>query len=978
MSFFFVMTLTAQAFLELHPAPQQALFRRTSLFPLQQDLPIVVDDVAQKDLVGTLSVLDKVLLQKPRTISASQFTLGDRAIYMGLVGNHTMFSQRSLRGMFPDSSKLPSEGYFLRIQRNGIFILGKDRAGLIHGIHMLAKIINESRRLQLNQRGIPALPYAEIMDYPHLPIRGIHVNRQLRTEDIQHLSELQCNLIIVESDDFYDMNEVALATWNPIFDAANTAGITIVPLIQLFHVPSIVLLRNPRAIEGRTRVDRLALSDTQWNTLSRNHVIFTPENPIRVSADNRPLTMDQEYTIFEGDLFFPFPIDGALPWKIKLLSDQSRVVDVMYSHASPGSSALCPMARETRQVMQETIKKLVDGLSPPLIHFGFGDIKRLNQDLRCRDTRKSNAEIVAQGFHLLYSLARDVHPTIRTLIWADALCPPPQGPTHGTHSLHPALDSLPKTVELIPRVIPHEITENGIQSLQNIFRNHTLAAVAVSFTSKAQAYAAIQELVKTKSMGIVLLEYRREDEATRLALERAWSCPPQNLVWPEKLNTVFNSALWQPTFSEAKEVILDFIESRILPGSSPKTIREGVLHSTSSLRQSPKGVSVETNQVLSFFELALRYLELEYEWATGNTRGSFRELPRLIDQLATVDAFLDADRTLRIQSTIKEQGRFVPASVLFGRSLAYYRPFTPPQNTIPCEIPVQISYTDKTGSSEATIDFLIPQGPIFRLDFETLDADSISVSGSDDGLSYEPLQTKALVGSNQKRGPLFFPSLPIARFLRVHVSSSGSPSILREIRPFALLRPSEAKCPYISDERGMPPSQGRFIGTLRIAKTQLPVAPTEIFIARRTNDLTIRIHACDPLPHAMSATHRYHDAPLWEEESVEIIIRNPGKPARRFIVNPLDSRYEAMTVAENISEWDPGWDAEWHADSSVIENGWESVLVIPFTILGGTPQSGDNWDMNFIRHRNNVEKETSFWVIPEGRLQAAYGVVSFE
>jgi len=85
-----------------------------------------------------------------------------------------------------------------------------------------------------------------------------------------------------------------------------------------------------------------------------------------------------------------------------------------------------------------------------------------------------------------------------------------------------------------------------------------------------------------------------------------------------------------------------------------------------------------------------------------------------------------------------------------------------------------------------------------------------------------------------------------------------------------------------------------------------------------------------------------------------------------------------MAVATGLECWDQGWDGVWNADIKSDELGWSAIIRLPFSILGGIPNPGESWKINFLRHRNNVEKESSAWApsLPSGL--PGYGVVSFE
>ncbi|CEN51457.1 O-GlcNAcase BT_4395 [Capnocytophaga canimorsus] len=62
------------------------------------------------------------------------------------------------------ASKIPhkKEGYYLRIEKNNIYVIGSDSRGTYYGLRTLEQILSK-----------PELPLGEIIDYPDLPNRGV-------------------------------------------------------------------------------------------------------------------------------------------------------------------------------------------------------------------------------------------------------------------------------------------------------------------------------------------------------------------------------------------------------------------------------------------------------------------------------------------------------------------------------------------------------------------------------------------------------------------------------------------------------------------------------------------------------------------------------------------------------------------------------------------------------------------------------------
>ena len=54
------------------------------------------------------------------------------------------------------------EGYYLKIDKEGIVVAGADRRGAFYGVQTLAQLLS-----------LPKLPLAEVTDYPDVPYRGV-------------------------------------------------------------------------------------------------------------------------------------------------------------------------------------------------------------------------------------------------------------------------------------------------------------------------------------------------------------------------------------------------------------------------------------------------------------------------------------------------------------------------------------------------------------------------------------------------------------------------------------------------------------------------------------------------------------------------------------------------------------------------------------------------------------------------------------
>jgi len=952
-----ILLLLTTAALELRPVPQQMAIEEKGLFPLDTNLTVVIGDT-QADMPDILAPISDALGFVPHIVPASRFKSGERALYVGVLENHDHFTRYPLKRYITDIGRYGEQAYTLRVWKKGILIAGAGRAGMIHGIHTLASLIKESRNSQIQHRGSPALPFTEILDYPDLSLRGAYVQGPLTKKQILLFAACKCNMLIFESEDFYDINEGNKVLWQTLFQQARNAGITPVPVLQFLHVPLFLLAKAPTAVEGRSRIDRLQLSDTAWSPLARSNIIVTAENPLYVTV--------------------PFREEDDSYWKLRRNTagalSNNDVVEVTYSYAPPSSQALCPHAPEAELLYREAAEKLIVNLDPAFIHCGFSDIGRLNQDLRCRAKSITNAEALSSVINLVHQVFLEINPELRLIFWADTFFPPQSDTGDKTTSLHPARENIPESSMLMFRFNDTTISHGVAMDKALRWMTETgWTPVAAVRNNPPLGYEAVVKLNGHQEQlpGVVLLNVTPDDPHTQSLFEKAWSSVSVVLPWPECYNAFFGTNLWNPDFLEAKQGILQFVEQQILAGVSPREIQNNFEKRCSSrLTPSTPGQD-ETPSIARFLNLVIRYLELEFEYASGKTRSALRDLASLVEDYGELDVTVEPERIALILDTITQQSLFVPASILFGRPLAYYRPFNLPADTVPVEAPARPHYEDAEESVQATLDFLVPCGPVYRLDFETINARSFTVQASDDGNTFNQVPIKPALAGDALSGPLFLSSGITSRFLRIKAVASDSKPVLRDVRAFVLRQPARLQCPSVGNAALR---AGSFVSETG----QLATAPTEILLSKTLQGITLTLTARDPMPHAIGASMTGTDKPLWDEESVEIRIRPPNNSARRFLVNPLGAKHDSMAVAANVTQWDSGWDGTWNVKSSTDDSGWYATIELPFSILGGVPEPGEAWDINFLRHRNNVKKETSTWAASPEPDKNTYGQLLFE
>jgi hypothetical protein len=143
---------------------------------------------------------------------------------------------------------------------------------------------------------------------------------------------------------------------------------------------------------------------------------------------------------------------------------------------------------------------------------------------------------------------------------------------------------------------------------------------------------------------------------------------------------------------------------------------------------------------------------------------------------------------------------------------------------------------------------------------------------------------------------------------------------------------------------------------------------------------------------AVVATHLEHDAPLYEEDVVEVFLA-PSRLTEYFEieVNPLgttfDARIESPDGVRATMRTDLGWTCN-DLFAAVRRDGdaFDVVLRIPFNSLGvAEPSAGEEWRANFFRIDRNPQRGSEFMAWqptlrnpPDFHVASAFGTLRFE
>lgn len=140
------------------------------------------------------------------------------------------------------------------------------------------------------------------------------------------------------------------------------------------------------------------------------------------------------------------------------------------------------------------------------------------------------------------------------------------------------------------------------------------------------------------------------------------------------------------------------------------------------------------------------------------------------------------------------------------------------------------------------------------------------------------------------------------------------------------------------------------------------------------------------------ATHRKHDAPLYEEDVVEVFLA-PSRLEEYFEieVNPLGTTFDARIESPDGVRHTMKTELEWTCEglfAGIRRDGetFSVVIRIPFASLGRTaPAEGETWRSNFFRIDRDPTLGDEFlaWqptmrTPPDFHLPAAFGTLRFQ
>jgi hypothetical protein len=443
------------------------------------------------------------------------------------------------------------------------------------------------------------------------------------------------------------------------------------------------------------------------------------------------------------------------------------------------------------------------------------------------------------------------------------------------------------------------------------------------------------------------------------------------------MNVYFQGALENPDSDAVLSTLVRHLNRKTLLGREPEVEAERFEAWVKEYKRSADKADGDVRLIEGFYRNLTGWVSLESQFAAQPDRDVLKPLVKIVQSQALLDPSYDEARKQRIVTTIEQQGLFVPSGILFGYSVLPYRAVMLPKGYTPFESPAKPEFSDTTRRAEAVYDFIEAPGPIFRVDFDTVDAARAVVEQSADGKEFQMVQEWKSSAPGGVRSPVILAKPFRSRYMRVAVESQRETAVLRNPRVFALKEPVaaistlESEAPVLDGSfKETPwPRKAQIDGFVNAETVAFAEAQTTVRVCHTADALHIAVYAREPRMSTMACTLTARDAELWTEESLAVVLQPAGKPEYRFIVNPLGAQFDSRDGNEE-------WNGEWNVATKTWPVGWSAEIAIPYATLGATPGKED-WDLNFIRTRRNVENERSVWVYTDDAKTEQKGLLIF-
>lgn len=929
----------------LSAGPRELTVNEKHHFYLKSETPVILADELMEEQAFSIP-LREALEASPILSPASMTDRLPDGIFVGTAVHPGALAKRKFKRYLEGAGGLGEEGYRIVVEKDGVVVLGGGVRGVWYGLQTLASL---SREYSAN------LPHLDLRDGPELSMRGVYLQSMPTDTDLEALAALKCTHLFLESDAFYNLTGVQAESWRHVFASAREHYLEPVPVFSTLRGMEKVLRDHPLMIEGRAVTERVALTGEAWVPFRYPNTIAENPETVGVSISGVSCIYGRDYRLEAQPLVAPF-VPERPHWRIRrepggAIPDGAQV-ELRYSIATEDSSSLCFAAPESRAWLRSALERLITELKPRYLHLDHGSLGRMNQDARSLGRAVDDEEAYTQSLALLSSIVRELDDQVKLMMWSDLLNPSQAATIYGLKDAQP-----PAGIARLGRVRavgPRDAATRFDQLLPV-----TTAPLVVAVEGTASAAATLKQLLIARGMrGGGMIALSGTPEAAAPVLDAAWSGPDRNSIWARLLNRHFDTNLSSTDYQAARAGLVRYLNEQTLRGNSPLDVRqhfEALCASNPDMvTVDPEGYELARNLITSLVD----YLLLEEHFAQLGAAEDLGALRELVNQVRNGDPFADTARFDQMSALIETQQQFISPTVLFQEDLLTYRPDRPEHPQF--EIPVTPVIEASSSGSVATLELLSGHAAIRRIDIEGTKLASVAVSGAYDGINFEEIQRWDGQGIAGVRGGQWLSAPAEHRALRLTAGSSPS-SMVQGVRLFGEKVPAEMECGYATTVpamratfEGRPwsprPQAGAFLCR---DQQRFAEAPTAVRVTRTRSDLYIAVEAGEFSPDVMIADLSQRDAPLWQQESVEVWIQPEGQLPLRLIANPLGTQYDSQVN-------DAGWDGAWEVATLKTPLGWNVLFRIPMDLIGEMKR-GSSLRLNIVRNRHGGGDERSAW-----------------
>ena len=355
-----------------------------------------------------------------------------------------------------DSPWWTQESYRLRCSEAGLNITAQTGVGALYGLMAVPDLLSRA------PEGGRQLIAAELNDRPAMPFRGTYMaglprDKGARLAWCRRLAALRINAVVIEDGIWWQLDdEDQRKAARDAFADFRDHGINPIPELQSFGWAHLVLAIDPMVAEGKlVEREELVLRGEAPTSLANANVLRTEATDIAVSSpDGNEYVEGRDYKVIDGSTVHVYRPD-AKAYRVQRLPGgripDGATVHVSYDYVSrvnAGNCPYCPSEPRVAAIMTEAIRNTVRYLQPTTVHIGHDEPAVMNSDSRCLKREKTNAELFAEDVQRLYDAAHEVDPSVRIMLWADAVNPHHNGLFFPADPTAAAAELLPKDVIL--------------------------------------------------------------------------------------------------------------------------------------------------------------------------------------------------------------------------------------------------------------------------------------------------------------------------------------------------------------------------------------------------------------------------------------------------------------------------------------------------------------------------------------------------